>query len=421
MDDMRASTGTRGSHLLADPGLIDARPAARRLLATLALVILGSSPIYVLSVMQPEVQRAFGISAVDVSLSYTLMMISLGLGGVLCGRWADRYGVARVLSLGAAGLCTGYMIAGLASNSLVFAVAHGLLLGLLAIGSSFVPLIADTALWWHKRRGLAVSICMSGNAIAGMVWPPMVQWGITHVGWRQTYVALGLICGLGMALLSKRLRQRLPMAIAIYRRKDSTQQAGMTPAGLSMNAGPWLLLIATISCCAAMAIPQQHLIAFGLSLGIDAGQGAALLSVMLVFKSVGRLASGWISDHIGGPRTLVLGLLLQAFALASFLPVEGVASLYVVSAMLGFFLGGIVPSFVLIVRDYFSAAETGTWVGVVMLGVQLGLALGGWMSEELVSLTGSYQAAFLSGVGWNLLGIALIATMLIRLRQRQEK
>jgi MFS family permease len=141
-----------------------------------------------------------------------------------------------------------------------------------------------------------------------------------------------------------------------------------------------------------------------------------MLSLMLGFGIISRLASGWISDHIGGLRTLLLGSVLQAVALALFIPFDSLGSLYVISALFGLFQGGIVPSYAIIVRENFPAQEAGARVGMVVLGVQVGMALGGWMSGKVFDLTGSYHAAFFNGIGWNLLNIAIITMLLLRLR-----
>ncbi len=403
----------------ADPGLIDSRYAALRLLAALGLTTFGNGAMYVLAVMLPEVQKEFGISRAEASIPYTLIMIGFGLGGILCGRWADKYGIARVLALGAFGSFAGFVISGLAPNILVFSLAHGLLLGLLAIGSSFVPLMADTSLWWNKRRGLAVGICASGNFLSGTVWPPIVQWGIEHVGWRPTYIALGVVCGLGMALLCMRLRQRPPISAAGTAASGVSPHPSERPFGLSVTTAQWLLFTAGVGCCAAMAMPQVHIVAYCTDLGFNAARGAEMLSLMLGFGIVSRLASGWVSDHIGGLRTLLLGSVFQAIALALFLPFDSLASLYVISAMFGLFQGGIVPSYALIVREHFPPQEAGARVGMVVLGVQVGMALGGWMSGKVFDLTGSYHAAFINGIAWNLLNLVIVVALLLRLRARR--
>ncbi len=181
------------------PSAIDSPQAAWRLLTTLLLMLLGNSGMYVVSVVLPEVQAEFGVSRADASIPYTLSMLGFGIGGMWMGRWADRFGIAWVAALGALGVASGFVLAGVSGGIVGFALAQGLL-GLLGIASTFAPLLADTAQWWNKRRGIAVAVCASGNYLAGTLWPPIAQWGVTQVGWRTTYLCIGLFCGIGMAL-----------------------------------------------------------------------------------------------------------------------------------------------------------------------------------------------------------------------------
>ena len=403
----------------ADPSLIDSRTAAWRLLTTLGLVVLGNSSMYVVSVVLPAVQAEFGIGRADASLPYTLMMICLGLGGLWTGKMADRHGLTPVLLLGAAAVCAGFVGAGLAGSIWVFGLAHGLM-GLIGSAATFAPLMADTALWWNRRRGIAVAICASGNYIAGSFWPPLVQYGIEHIGWRNTYTGMGLICGLGMALLALRMRQRPPMVQA-----DPNALAGQAPApdrsrpfGLSPGRAQALLFTAGIACCVAMSMPQVHIVAYCTDLGFGAARGAEMLSLMLASGIVSRLVSGLICDRIGGIRTLLLGSALQGLALLMFLPFDGLVPLYLVSALFGLFQGGIVPSYAIIIREHFNPQEAGARVGSVIMATLLGMALGGWMSGWIFDLTGSYKAAFLNGIAWNLLNLSIATWLFLRLRQR---
>jgi MFS family permease len=163
-----------------------------------------------------------------------------------------------------------------------------------------------------------------------------------------------------------------------------------------------------------MSMPQVHIVAYCGDLGFPAARGAEMLSVMLGFGIVSRLASGWICDRIGGLRTLLLGSGLQGVALLLFLPFDNLTSLYVVSAMFGLFQGGIVPAYAIIVREYFPPAEAGAKVALVITCTLLGMALGGWMSGAVFDLTGSYRAAFLNGIGWNLLNLSIAFWLLRR-------
>ena len=161
-------------------------------------------------------------------------------------------------------------------------------------------------------------------------------------------------------------------------------------------------------------MPQVHIVAYCSDLGFNPARGAEMLSLMLGLGVVSRLVSGWISDRIGGLRTLLLGSALQGVALLMFLPFDGLVSLYVISALFGLFQGGIVPSYALIVREHFPPAEAGTRVAIVLTATLFGMALGGWLSGVVFDLTGSYRAAFLNGLAWNALNLTIASWLLWR-------
>jgi MFS family permease len=404
----------------ADPAGADSRIAWQRLFTTLALMTIGSSGMYVIAVVLPAVQADFGVTRADASLPYTLLMLGFGLGGVLMGKLADRHGVMLPLLIGAAGLGSGFIVASLSGGVTAFSIWHGLLIGFAGSSATFAPLVADTSLWFVKRRGIAVAICASGNYLAGAIWPPIVQYGVSTIGWRQTYLLMGLFCFVTIALLALRMRQRPPVAVAAPARGAATAVPSSRPFGLSLNQAQALLCIAGVACCVAMSMPQVHIVAYCGDLGYGAARGAEMLSLMLACGIVSRLVSGAICDRIGGLRTLVLGSVLQGSALLLFLPFDGLVSLYAISALFGLFQGGIVPSYAIIVREHFPPGEAGARVGTVLMCTLFGMALGGWMSGKVFDLTGSYHAAFINGLGWNLLNL-LIALSLLRLVHGRTK
>jgi MFS family permease len=399
----------------------DSRYAMVRLGLTLLVMTVGSSGMYVVSVMLPAVQAEFGVARADASLPYTLLMLGFGFGGVLMGKLADRIGVMRPLLMGSVFLGAGYIATGLSGGIVSFTIAQALLVGLLGSSVAFAPLVADTSLWFVKRRGIAVAVCASGNYLAGAVWPPIAQHFVETVGWRQTYIGMGIFCGLTMALLALFFRARPPALVDAPPANASNRAVvrDMTrPFGLSMGAAQSLLCVAGVACCVAMAMPQVHIVAYCGDLGYGPAQGAMMLSLMLGFGIVSRLVSGAICDRIGGLRTLLLGGLLQCVALLLFLPFDGLVPLYVISALFGLFQGGIVPSYAIIVREHFPPKEAGARVGTVLMFTLFGMALGGWMSGKVFDLTGSYHAAFLNGIGWNLVNVSIAAFLLFRtLRQ----
>lgn len=392
--------------------LIDSRVAWWRLVATLVMATLGGVGMWSVVVALPTVQAEFGVDRGSASLPYTLTMVGFGFGGILMGRLTDRYGVTRPLVGATLALAAGYLLAGFAPNLTLYALAQGVLIGGLGSSATFGPLLADVSHWFERRRGLAVAIVACGNYLAGTLWPPLVQQLIETIGWRHTHMAIGIVCLVTMLPLTLALRRRPPLrhpSAAAQSLADTHLSLGVSPRALQT-----LLVVAGLACCVAMSMPQVHIVAYCGDLGYGAAAGAQMLSLMLGFGIVSRLASGWIADRIGGLRTLLLGSSLQAVALMLYLPFDGLWSLYVVSALFGLFQGGIVPSYAIIVREYFAPREAGARVGLVVMATLFGMALGGWMSGEVFDLTGSYTAAFVNGLVWNLLNLSIVVWLLRR-------
>jgi MFS family permease len=403
---------------LSNEAGVESPYAWTRLIAALAIMTIGGGGMYAVPVALPYIQADFGVGRSDASLPYTLTMVGFGLGGVLMGRLADRFGVMVPALVGSACLAFGFVLAGNAPGIWSFSLASGLLIGLLGCSATFAPLVADTSLWFERNRGIAVAICASGNYLAGTVWPPILQHFFETAGWRATYVGAGIFCVIAMVPLALLLRRRAP---ALTAAATASIQRSDRPLGLSKNALMILLCVAGVACCVAMSMPQVHIVAYCTDLGYGAARGAEMLSVMLGFGIVSRLLSGWICDRIGGLRTLLLGSVLQGIALLLFLPFDGLVPLYVVSALFGLFQGGIVPSYAIIVREYFPPREAGARVGIVIMATLGGMALGGWMSGLIFDLTGSYFAAFVNGIGWNLLNVTIAVWLLQRSRSGGDR
>ncbi len=406
---------------------VESAYAWSRLAVSLLLMTIGGVGMYGAAVVLPAMQADFGVARGDASLPYTLTLIGFGVGGIVMGRLADRHGVMVVTMIGAVALGVGFIAAGSAGSLWQFSLAHGLLIGLLGTSATFAPLVADTSQWFDRRRGIALAICMSGNYLAGVVWAPVMQRCIDAVGWRTTYVALGVFCVATILPLAFFLRTRAPTAVAntttvastaaplpaarFIGRSDPARPLGLHPAMLQL-----LLCVAGVGCCVAMAMPQVHIVAYCTDLGFGAARGAEMLSLMMGAGIVSRLLSGWVSDHIGGLHTLLLGSVLQGVALLMFLTSDGLVPLYLVSGLFGLFQGGIVPSYALVVREYFAPMQAGARVGTVLMATLLGMALGGWMSGAIFDWTGSYRAAFVNGIAWNGLNLTIVGFLIYRAR-----
>ena len=391
---------------------VESAYAWTRLCVALVLSGIGGVGMWSVIVALPAVQAEFAVARSAAALPYTMTMICFGFGGIVMGRLSDRLGVMLPVIGGAIALGIGYVVASQAESLWQFALAQGLLVGA-ASSVSFAPIIADTSLWFTRHRGMAVAVISSGSYLAGTVWPPVVQHFIDSVGWRRTYVGIGVFCVVTMVPLALALRRRSPLTLTASATSLgaswSRRPLGMSPAALQT-----VLIIAGLSCCVAMSMPQVHIVAYSGDLGHGAARGAQMLSLMLGFGIVSRIGFGWICDRIGGRLTLLLGSSLQALALILFLPFDGLTSLYILSALFGLFQGGIVPAYAVIIREFFPPQEAGVRVATVLMATVFGMALGGWMSGMVFDLTGSYRTAFLNGILWNLLNIAIAVGLLRR-------
>jgi MFS family permease len=391
----------------------DSAYAWLRLAAALAISTIGGVGLWSGVVVLPAVQAEFGVARGEASLPYTMTLVGVCIGGLVMGRLADRFGVVVPVVIGAIALAVGYAVAAATTSLWQFALVQGLAIGLLGASATFSPLVADISLWFVRRRGLAVAIVASGNYLGGAIWPPIVQHFISTAGWRETHVGIGLFCVAVILPLAAALRRR-PPAFELSPGGARAATGSPRPLGFSPGTLQGLLIAAGLTCCMAMSMPQVHTVAYCVDLGYGAARGAEMLSLMLGFGVVSRLASGWICDHIGGLRTLVLGSALQGVALMLYLPFDGLFSLYVISALFGLFQGGIVPAYAIIVREHFTPREAGARIAAVITATLLGMAIGGWMTGAIFDLTGSYTAAFANGIGWNLVNLAIALWLLRR-------
>ena len=389
---------------------VDSRYSWIRLAITLLIATIGNVGMWAIIVIMPAVQSEFGVDRADASMPYMLTMIGFAAGNLLIGRAVDRFGMTVALIAAAITISGGFALAAYSSSIWVLSLVQ-LMIGL-GTAASFGPLIADISHWFKRRRGIAIAITASGNYLSGAIWPMLLIDLLVSSGWRAVYFALAAITISALIPLALLLRPKLSdtdVAIADAQAGAAAAFINFSPRNLQL-----LLALAGIGCCMAMAMPQVHIVSLSVDLGHGAVAGTQMLSIMLLGGVVSRIASGFIADKLGGVLTLLIGSVLQMLALFLYLPSSGLASLYAVSLIFGLSQGGIVPSYTVIVREYLPAREAGARIGFVIMATIIGMAVGGWMSGWIYVLTGSYQMAFINGIGWNLLNISIMVFILSR-------
>ncbi|HVC52206.1 MAG TPA: MFS transporter [Stellaceae bacterium] len=348
------------------------------------------------------------------ALAYSLAWLGAGIGGIAMGRLAERVGVRRVVMGGAVMIAVGLAICASGGATSLY-VGQGVFMGLVGNACINAPLYIYVARWFDRRRGTALALISSGQYVAGAFWPPIFEHSIAGFGWRHTMLVYAVFEVVAI----------LPLATLVFTAAPETVQPGAVAAGprvgepvIGMRANLVLgfLCLAGMLCCIPMAMPQGHLVAYCSDIGISASQGALMLSVLLGCAFISRQFWGVLSDRIGGLNTVLVGSVCQVTALIGFLLTQSEAGLFAVSAWFGLGFSGIIPAYVLAIRQLFPASEAAWRIPMILLFTGSGMAIGGWLAGAIFDRVGFYQAAFAAGIAINLLHIVVVGGLVVRQR-----
>ena len=349
------------------------------------------------------------------ALAYSLAWLGAAVGGIGMGRIADRIGVRWTVAFGAVMIGVGLVVSTGTSTWRLW-VGHGLFIGLLGNAGINAPLYIYVSRWFDRRRGAALALISSGQYVAGAVWPSLFDRGIDLIGWRQTMIWFAVVEAAAVAPIAL-VVLAAPPETQVFGNAASGPRPGSRVLGLPPNLVLALLAVAAFMCCVPMAMPQGHLVAFCSDLGIASSHGAAMLSVLLGCAFVSRQFWGWVSDRIGGLRTVLAGSLCQVVALVGFLVTQDEVGLFAVAAFFGLGFSGMIPAYVLAIRELFPASEASWRVPSLLLFSGSGMAAGGWLAGILYDHFGFYGAAFGTGIVFNLANMAVVGSLVFRLHK----
>ena len=391
---------------------MDTASSWRRLTICSVIGLFINIGIWSVVVVLPEIEREFNSSRASSALPYTFTLAGFAIGNFIIGSIVDRIGIAKVTIYASLLISSNYLLCSLSDSLLIITSSH-FFLGLgTAVG--FGPLIADITHWFMKRRGIAVAIIASGNYLSGVVWSPLIGIMLSSFTWRDIYLSIAIVLPtvvipFAFLLLNKTTKNKSDTENDLY--ANNTKLIKISGGRLQ-----FLLGMAGIGCCIAMAMPQVHIVAYCVGLGFGATIGASMLSVMLASGIISRIMFGLCADRIGSLNTLILSSALQMISLIFFIPFDGMISLFVVSAIFGLSQGGIVPSYALVVRHFLPAREAGQRIGIVLMLTIFGMAIGGWMSGFIFDQTGSYKMAFLNGILWNIFNLGILGWLFFNVK-----
>ena len=378
--------------------------------AVMGCIALGA--MFSLPVLLRPITANTGWSTTGVSAAMTIGFLAMAVGSAAWGTLSDRIGARWTCLIGSLLLGVGLALASKAATLLGFQLAFGLLVGV-ATSAIFAPVVACVTGWFVTQRSLAVSLVSAGFGVAPLTMSPWVaRLAVSH-DWRQVLqiVAVLVVAVLVPVSLLVRRPPALEGNAGAAGGTDSAQPA--MPLRQLMRSPQFIVLVLTnFFCCATHSGPIIHTVSYAVTCGIPLTTAVTIYSVEGLAGLGGRVAFGLAGDRFGARRTLITGLLMQAFFAASYYFASSLETFYAVAVLFGFTYGGVMPLYAVLARENFPLRMMGTIIGGTAMAGSLGMAtgpvLGGWLYDTF----GSYGSLYI--VSWGFGMIAVIMAMTFR-------
>jgi MFS family permease len=402
--------------LQSPPSSIETKASWAVATAALVTMLMAFGAAWITAVALKDIAAEVdGVRSIP-ALASALAWLGSGVGGILMGRIAEKVGTRWTVLFGSLMIAVGLAISTLGPPWPLW-IGHGIFIGLIGLGGINAPMYIYVSRWFDRRRGSALALISSGSYLAGAMWPPMFERAIANFGWRETmlwYALAEVVVIIPLAVIYFRAPPELILPAAPHDSAAGKARVLGWPPNLVFG----VICAAAVLCCVPMAMPQGHLVAFCSDLGISRSAGALMLSVLLGTAFLSRQIWGAISDRIGGIATVLIGSAWQSASMTAFLLTQNEVGLFTVAAAFGLGFSGIIPAYVLALRELFPASEASWRIPTLLLFSGAGMALGGWLAGLLYDHFAYYAPAFATGVGANILNLLLIGILVARQRLR---
>jgi MFS family permease len=372
--------------------------AAGGLLGCVAIGGMFSLPV----LLQP-IARDTGWSVTGVSSAMTIGFLTMALTSMIWGTLSDRLGPLPVVLTGSVVIAASLALASRATSLFAFQFIFGVMVGG-ATAAIFAPMMATVTGWFDTHRSLAVSLVSAGMGMAPMTMSPLVAWLVSHHDWRTSMQILAVVVAAIMIPVSLFVRRApaLGAALAVASGR-AAPQAEMSLAQALRSPQFAILLATNFFCCATHSGPIIHTVSYAVSCGIPMIAAVTIYSVEGLAGMGGRIAFGLMGDRFGAKRTLVAGLLVQAFGALAYVFARELAAFYAVAALFGFVYAGTMPLYSALARENFPLRMMGTVIGGLAMAGSLGMAsgpvAGGLIYDTFASYAWLYIGSWAVGLG----------------------
>ena len=383
--------------------------------AAFAGVMVSFAPIvpYTFSLFLNPLHAAFGWKREAIGGTFALAAITVALVSPGIGLLLDRLPPRRIILPSI--LVFAFALASLSrlgSNISQFYLTF-FVLGLVANGTAQFAYARTVLSWFHRRRGLALALVLTGSGVGSILIPPLTQWTIEHHGWRSAYLMLGGIALLGIPLTALLVRNR-PDGVVVH---DPSAGSSITVAAALRSAPFWILAFIIMLSAFSENGLVTNLAAILTEHGVRAQTAAFALSVRGGAGIIGRLCVGFLIDRFSPQRIQTFVLLLSAVGALILAFAHTPPMVLIGAAVLGVGLGSeadVAPYLLAhyFGRKHFSVLYGLTWTAYAIGGATGPMAIGHWYDRA-----GFYQPRFI--VYLALVGFAAVAISLLLRRNRQ--
>lgn len=364
--------------------------------------LMHAYPVYLVAFIED-----FGWSRAETSIAYSVSQLVGGVSAPLVGMLVDRLGPRRLLLIGAVLLGISLVASAFVTALWQIVLLYGIVmtfgancLGLVA----FVPLLSRH---FVRRRGMAISIVQSANGIARGISAPAVQWSISLIGWRPTYLVQAAVMAAVVLPLAALFRRTEPGSRGPAESRPATGAAAAAPTsqdgdGWSLGEAMhtphfWLLFSVYMFTGLGSFFVSLHQLAFAVDIGFDKLYAAQVLGIGAFLAVPGIVVTGTLSDYLGREISAILayGISILGVVCALFItsPDQHLL-LWLHACFFGLTWGARGPAITAKTADLFPGPRLGTILGVITIGSGLGAAIGSWGAGWVYDTTGSYRIAF---------------------------
>jgi MFS family permease len=377
-------------------------------LGALAISMMAASGVRAMfSVYIKPMEAEFGWSRGALSAAAAISLLCLGVVGPLAGRLADRWGPRRVIAVSLAVLSAGVVGTALISSLGQLYATVGVLMAVGAGGLSLATGSTVVARWFEARRGLVMGIAAGSMSAGQLVVIPLAAALTLWLGWRASYLWLGLaVLVLALPVCAWLIRDD-PAEVGQRPYGDTgparsaaesaaVQQAGRVSLSDAARFPQFWLLMATFFVCGwtTGGVVLTHFIPHALEHSFTEFQASAALGVMGAMNIVGTVISGWLCDRFGRRGPLATYYFVRGLSLLFLLSVSGVPALLLWAAVFGLNFISTVPPTTTLTANIFGRYSVGELSGWIFFAHQVGAALGAATAGWIFEWTGSYASAF---------------------------